>query len=414
MFRVESDECRFCRGKIEEVRNLGSLYSCGIFPSSVSQKVDSGYLAIGICVKCELVQLLEDYDHTKLYTESYGYRSSLNESMVAHLDSIAEEISDYLCTIKKSETINHLDIGSNDATLLNQVRNKCRSNGVTIKQLGVDPSGTGFRKYYEDANLIVEPFDHTLAQRLDSKYQVISSIAMFYDLPDPIDFISGIKDALDVDGIWISEQSYFFRMIEQNAFDTICQEHLEYYTITDIVNFCNSVGLELFDVKFNDINGGSFRFYVQHKNGTSAKTQRLELALEKEASKNKRTALEQMFGKVDILKVSLLNFLTECKNSGLEVHGYGASTKGNTLLQFFGITPDLLPYIAERNEDKFGKFTPGTLIPIVSEAESKKRNPYAYLVLPWHFKAAILLREAEYIDSTNVKFVFPLPELEIV
>jgi hypothetical protein len=258
MFRVESDKCRFCRGKIEEVRNLGSLYSCGIFPSTFSQKVDSGYLAIGICVKCELVQLLEDYDHTKLYTESYGYRSSLNESMIAHLDTIAEEILDYLCMTNKSETINHLDIGSNDATLLNQVRNKCKLKGVTIKQLGVDPSGTGFRKYYQDADLIVKPFDHTLAQKLDSKYQVISSIAMFYDLPDPIDFISGIKDALDVGGVWISEQSYFFRMIEQNAFDTICQEHLEYYTITDIVNFCNSVGLELFDVKFNDINGGSF------------------------------------------------------------------------------------------------------------------------------------------------------------
>jgi hypothetical protein len=167
-------------------------------------------------------------------------------------------------------------------------------------------------------------------------------------------------------------------------------------------------------VKFNDTNGGSFRFYVQHKNGKNTKTQRLDMALKRESSKNKRTSLEQMFSKVDILKVSLLAFLTECKDRGLEVHGYGASTKGNTLLQFFGITPDLLPYIAERNEDKFGKYTPGTLIPIVSESESKKRNPYAYLVLPWHFKSAILAREASYIKATNVKFVFPLPEIEIV
>ena len=414
MFRVESDKCRFCREKIEEVRNLGSLYSCGIFPSTTTQKVDSGYLAIGICVKCELVQLLEDYDHTKLYTESYGYRSSLNESMVAHLSTIAEEVSDYLCKSNENEKINHLDIGSNDATLLNQVRKKCELRGASINQLGVDPSGNGFRKYYQYSELVVEPFHDALAQELESKYQVISSIAMFYDLPDPIDFVKGIKHALHENGIWISEQSYFFRMIEQNAFDTICQEHLEYYTITDIVNFCNSVGLELFDVKFNDINGGSFRFYVQHKNGKNNKTQRLDLALQKESVKNKRTSLEQMFTKVDTLKANLLAYLIDCKDRGLEVHGYGASTKGNTLLQFFGITPDLLSCIAERNEDKFGKYTPGTLIPIVSESESRERNPHVYLVLPWHFRSAILAREADYIRATNVKFVFPLPEMEIV
>ena len=396
------------------MRNLGKLYSCGIFPSADDQKVDSGWLSIGICVGCGLVQLLEDYDHTKLYTESYGYRSSLNESMVVHLDSIADEISEYLTNLGNCESIKHLDIGSNDATLLKQVRSKYGSQKIELTQLGVDPSGGGFRKYYETAELVVEPFQYSLAKNLSSKFHVISSIAMFYDLPDPVDFVNGIKLALDSNGIWISEQSYFFRMIEQNAFDTICQEHLEYYSVRDVSNICLKVGLELFDVKFNDVNGGSFRFYVQHIGGSNTKTERLERALLEESTKDKKQLLEQMFEQVDILRKNLVAYLIDCKERGLEVHGYGASTKGNTLLQFFGITADLLPCIAERNEDKFGKFTPGTLIPIVSESESRKRNPYAYLVLPWHFRSAILLREAPYINSTNVKFVFPLPELEIV
>jgi hypothetical protein len=334
--------------------------------------------------------------------------------MVAHLAVIAEEVSEYLNKLQRSTPKAHLDVGSNDATLLKQIKSKCNTEDIPLIQLGIDPSGNGFRKYYESAELIAEPFQLSLAERLETKFQVITSIAMFYDLPNPIDFVTAIKKILDTDGIWISEQSYFFRMIEQNAFDTICQEHLEYYSVTDISNFCQEVGLELFDVKFNDSNGGSFRFYVQHPGGINTKSERLINTLRAESLKDKRASLEQMFDRVDTLRKNLLSFLVECKDQGLEVHGYGASTKGNTLLQFFGITSDLLPYIAERNEDKFGKFTPGTLIPIVSEAESKKLNPYAYLVLPWHFKSAILLREAEYINSTNVKFVFPLPELEIV
>jgi len=414
MFRVESDKCRFCHSKIEEIKNLGELYSCGIFPSEPNQNIDSGILAIGICQSCGLVQLLEDYDHTKLYTESYGYRSSLNESMVAHLDTIAEEVSIFLQSAIQPGVARHLDIGSNDATLLKQVQVKCKQKDQQVTQLGIDPSGEGFKQYYSEVELIVEPFQKEVALKLDKKFQVISSIAMFYDLPDPIDFVHGIKSVLDSNGVWISEQSYFGRMIEQNAFDTICQEHLEYYSIQDIVNLCEASELELFDVKFNDINGGSFRFYAQHKGGGRSKSSALNLALGKEAAKDKRISLAGMFEQTEQLKDQVLQFLHKCKSDGLEVHGYGASTKGNTLLQYFGITSDLIPFIAERNEDKFGKYTPGTKIPIISEQDSKVKKPYAYFVLPWHFKSAILLREASFRESTGTKFCFPLPTFEII
>jgi hypothetical protein len=414
MFRVDSEECRFCHAKIEEIKNLGELFSCGIFPSDPDQKVDSGILAIGICQSCSLVQLLEDYDHTKLYTESYGYRSSLNESMVAHLDTIAEEISKFLLDSNETGQVQHLDIGSNDATLLKQVKVRSNQKAQKVSQLGIDPSGEGFREFYTDIELIIEPFQKQIALDLDRKFQVISSIAMFYDLPNPIDFVRGIKSALDSNGVWISEQSYFGRMIEQNAFDTICQEHLEYYSIQDIVNLCEASDLELFDVKFNDVNGGSFRFYAQHKGGSRKKSTALNSALADEVAMDKRKSLTEMFQRTELLKSQVLQFLQDCKKAGLEVHGYGASTKGNTLLQYFGITSELLPFIAERNEDKFGKFTPGTKIPIISEQESKAKKPYAYFVLPWHFKSAILVREGSFRESTETKFCFPLPTFEII
>lgn len=376
--------------------------------------VDIGELAIGICTRCQLVQLLEDYDHNKLYTESYGYRSSLNESMVAHLDSIAEEIAEFLGEDASSKQENHLDIGSNDATLLNQVSDKSKQRGIEIKQLGIDPSGEGFKKYYTTEELLVEPFRLEIARTLDRKFHVISSIAMFYDLPDPNDFVAGIQSVLDQRGVWVSEQSYFFRMIDQTAFDTICQEHIEYYSLLDVENLCKTANLELFHVEFNDVNGGSFRFYVQHKNGMRVRTKELVAALNAEAGRDKRRELDEMFNRVEILREQILSFLTECKADGLEVHGYGASTKGNTLLQYFGITEDLLPFIAERNESKFGKFTPGTKIPIVSEEDSKAREPYAYFVLPWHFKDAILRREGTYRETSGTKFCFPLPKFEIL
>jgi hypothetical protein len=394
------------------VENLGNFYSCGSFPKNENDPIEYGALQLDICSMCSLVQLSKNFNPSGMYGNTYGYKSSLNESMVRHLDSIADEIVNFLA--EENTLISHLDIGSNDGTLLSLVEKKCKSSNFSkIIQIGVDPSGEPFKDNYENFQLVVDFFSSNLVETLSIKYQIISSIAMLYDLPDINDFFRGIKNLLADSGIWISEQSYFFSMTKQNAFDTICHEHLEYYTVTDIDNFCNANNLNLFDVTFNEANGGSFRFYVSHP-GKKSKSKGLLKILEWEKAKNKVQEVHDMFIRVRNNKILLMEFLEKCKIKNLEVHGYGASTKGNTLLQYYGIYKDLLPMIAERNIDKFGKKTPGTLIPIVSEPESKQRKPYAYVVLPWHFKQGILEREKQFIQDTGTKFCFPLPSMQII
>lgn len=411
-FVYENNRCRLCKSDLRVIKNFGEIFSCGKFPTSLNQEVESSILKISICTKCTMIQLQDNYEQSLLYTDSYGYQSSLNKSMVSHLSKIACEIADYLNL--SGGQYSHLDIGSNDATLINLLKKRLPDNPkFPLIQLGIDPTASPYLNNYQKSNLIVDYFTLELAISLQQKFKVITSIAMLYDLPDPINFFRGIKATLDIDGIWISEQSYLFSMIDENAFDTVCQEHLEYYALKDIANLCDIVGLELFDVIFNDCNGGSFRFYVQHIGGTNIISERYLNALRSESTRDKESELLSMLKRVEIIKEETLQFLLDSRSRGLEIHGYGASTKGNMLLQYFGINKDLLPFIAEVNKNKFGKFTPGSNIPIISEEQSKLLNPYAYLVLPWHFKTSILERESSYMQSQKTKFCFPLPSFTV-
>jgi len=414
-FVHENHRCRFCKADLRVIKNFGKIFSCGIFPNSLNQEVESSMLKISICTMCSMIQLQDNYELSLLYTDSYGYQSSLNKSMVSHLSDLANELAKYLNNLEKREQYSHLDIGSNDATLINLLRKRLPENHTypPLIQYGIDPTASPYLNNYQKSQLIVNYFTFELAMSLQQKFKVVTSIAMLYDLPDPIDFFRGIKEILDSDGIWISEQSYFFSMIDENAFDTVCQEHLQYYTLKDIANLCDNVGLELFDVIFNDCNGGSFRFYVQHIGGTNKISDRYLNALRSESIRDKESELLNMLKRVEIIKEKTLQFLSDSRSRGREIHGYGASTKGNMLLQYFGINKDILPFIAEVNKNKFGKFTPGSNIPIISEQQSKLLNPYAYLVLPWHFKKSILERERSYRQSHKTKFCFPLPSFTI-
>jgi hypothetical protein len=315
-----------------------------------------------------------------------------------------------LCPLQPGDTV--LDIGSNDGTSLGFYP-------AEVTRIGFDPSAEKFRKYYQPGvQLVVDFFSaKTFRQQLGArKARIVSSIAMFYDLESPTAFVEQVRDVLAPDGIWHLEQSYLPLMLQVNAYDTICHEHLEYYALRQIKWLTDKFALKIIDVQLNDINGGSFAVTVAHQNSAFPEaTATIEKFLrdERELGLESGTAFEQFKQRVNRHREELPAKLLEIQRHGKLALGYGASTKGNVVLQYCHITPQLLPAILEVNPDKFGCHTPGTKIPIISETEGHARHPDFLLVLPWHFKANVMQREAAYLKRGG-KLLFPLPEIHTV
>lgn len=407
-------KCRICgNSNLAKIMDLGTMKLTGVFPLP-DEEVEEGPLELTKCDGegvCGLVQLVHSFEAEKMYGGGYGYRSGLNISMVNHLREITSEIRNRV-EIKKEDLI--IDIGSNDGTLLGTYIDA----GVDCTFVGIDPTGEKFKKYYKEG-IALEPqfFEADLIKKKypSRKAKVITSIAMFYDLEDPVHFAKDIAEILEKDRIWVMEQSYLPLMIETNSYDTICHEHLEFYTLKQIEWIAEKAALKVIDVVTNDINGGSFRVILAKENAMF-KVSEAVLKMRKSEEDNGYNTLEAFEGFHKAVlnhKEILIDFLKKCKQEGKVVLGYGASTKGNVVLQYCGITSELLPAIAEVNSDKYGHVTPGTNIPIISEEEAKGMNPDYFLALPWHFKDNILEKEAEYILHSGCKFVFYLPEFEI-
>lgn len=410
----ETEKCRICgNGNLVKIMDLGTMLLTGVYPL-LDEEIEEGPLELVKCDGddvCGLVQLKHSFEAEKMYGEGYGYRSGLNLSMVEHLREITSDIRNKV-EIGKGDLV--IDIGSNDGTLLGTYIDA----GVDCTFVGIDPTCEKFRKYYKEG-IALEPHFFA-ADLIREKYparkaKVITSIAMFYDLEDPVRFARDISQILDDDGIWVMEQSYLPLMIETNSYDTVCHEHLEFYTLKQIDWIAEKAALKVIDVVTNDINGGSFRVMLAKKSARFEVTGSVQKMRESEAENGYNTVEAFVDFQKAVLnhKEKLIEFLKKCKQEGKTVLGYGASTKGNVVLQYCGITPELLPAIAEVNSDKYGHVTPGTNIPIISETDAKNRNPDYFVVLPWHFKENILEKEAEYIRCSGCKFVFYLPEFEI-
>jgi hypothetical protein len=254
---------------------------------------------------------------------------------------------------------------------------------------------------------------------VDKKAKVVTAIAMFYDLEDPVDFTRGIKKLLASEGIWIFEMSYMPTMLQMNSYDTICHEHLEYYSLSVIEHILKQSDLKVFDVSLNTINGGSIRCYATHRDTFKYKNdeflhnikalRQTEFDLELDTDK----PYKHFQDRINVHKDQLNKLLKKLKKEGNKIHIYGASTKGNTILQWCGLDNRIIDFAAERNPDKYGALTLGTDIPIVSEEQSRAMNPDYYLVLPWHFKEEFIEREKDMLKK-GVKLIFPLPAIEIV
>ena len=403
--------CRICGGEgLDVLLELGTQFLTGVFPRRSDAPLTKGPLTLVRCDTCGLVQLLHSYEKTELYGPQYGYRSSLNRRMVDHLEDKAQALTRAV-DLRPDDVV--VDIGSNDGTLLSFF------SGRKLTLLGIDPSAARWQSGYPaDSRLIADFFTADIYRGAlgGRKARLVTSIAMFYDLERPLDFAHQVADVLADDGIWHLEQSYLPAMLRVNAYDTICHEHVEYYALAQIKWLADKVGLAILDVECNDVNGGSFAVTLgRNRRLAPRQGDRIERLLDEErrAGFGSLRPFEEFRARVLAHKRELRARLEGIRARGGSVLGYGASTKGNVILQFAGIDRDLLPAIAEVNEDKFGCVTPGTWIPIISEADARARKPDYFLVLPWHFRAGIVEREAAYLAAGG-RLLFPLPTIDVV
>ena len=419
MHLVHRTTCRVCGSRaLTKVIDLGEQYLQGSFVKPGKELPPTRRIACTL-VRCDptrdenacgLLQMEHTVPPEILYS-AYWYRSGTNQTMRDHLRNIAEEAA-RLIGDKADGPARVLDIGCNDGTLLH-----CYPQAYD--KFGVDPSDVA--QEVTGATVVQDIFPSAeLLKRLgNKKFDAVTSIAMFYDLEDPIAFSKGIANVLAPEGLWIFEMSYMPMMLAMNSYDTICHEHLEYYSLTIIETILKAAGMKVFNVSTNNINGGSLRCYATHADNFRFKTdefaQNLKLMRQEEFDLELDTdkPYKHFQDRINVHREELLSLLKKLKKDGKRIHIYGASTKGNTILQWCGIDNRLIDVAAERNPDKYGARTLGTDIPIVSEADSRAMNPDYYLVLPWHFKDEFVVREKETLER-GIGLIFPLPTVEIV
>jgi SAM-dependent methyltransferase len=410
------ERCRICGSdQLVDVVDMGAQYIASLFPvgplpAELDQPFPLHVIRCSAPGGCGLVQLEHAVAPSVLY-DHYGYRSGTNEMMRANLAGIAHQ-TESIVSLQPNDVV--LDIGCNDGTLLQSY------STPGIDRIGMDPSDA--IKAIEDPNITaVNDFfsrDSFESARPGRKARAVTSIAMFYDLNDPASFVRDVAAVLEDDGIWVLELSYLPAMLEANAFDTICHEHVEYYSLGAIEWLFRSEGFELLRVDVNDVNGGSFRLVVgregsRPKNaGALAGIERLRRS-EGALGLTTDVPYKHFRDACAAIKGELTRLILEIKDQGKRVYVYGASTKGNTLLQYCGLDAGMIDKAADRNPDKWGTKTVGTEIPIISEDEARADDPEYFLALPWHFEKSFITREKEYL-ARGGHFIFPLPEVRVI
>jgi ubiquinone/menaquinone biosynthesis C-methylase UbiE len=399
---------------------------------SLGEMYVSDFLAEGEIPRCEKVDMTLLYDANSgavrleksapldaMYGK-YWYRSGINSTMKQELHSIVQSIN-HVMKLNSGDV--WLDIACNDGTLFTYVSND-------LIKVGVDPVDDSYKVESEKiANVIIQDYFTAKAykesQYGDKKAKVVTTIAMFYDLEKPEVFLKDVYDVIDDDGLFVLQMSYTPLMLEQMAFDNICHEHIYYYTLKTIYDLFEANGFKIVDCQLNDVNGGSFRVYAMkdvadvtkfatqpYRDVCNFRVQSL-LSYENQRGYNSTEIWDTFYKNLLNLKKDVYNFIVEKKAEGKTIWGYGASTKGNTLLQYFGLDNTLIDGIAERSPYKFGLRTVGTNIPIYSEEDMRKVNPDYLLVLPWHFINEFKQRERQYLENGG-KFIVPCPKFIII
>jgi NDP-4-keto-2,6-dideoxyhexose 3-C-methyltransferase len=416
---VSRTSCRSCGSRsLTSVLSLGEQFvSTFLDTATDNERVPKAPLELVLCDPaqggCSLLQLKHSVPVDLMFRQ-YWYRSGMNRSMTLALEDIASSAERKIQLLKGDMVV---DIGCNDGTLLRSFRRP------GLRLVGFEPARNLIPFAQVGTTKVINDYFELRAferQFPGSKAKIITSIAMFYDLENPNSFVRDVKACLNQDGVWIIQMSYLPSMLTQNAFDNVCHEHLEYYSMRSLKGLLSRHDFEVFDVELNDVNGGSFRVYVRHKGSSavgdsSEGRKRLHEVERMEAQmKLDQTGVYHEFAsRVKLICEKLYGFVRSEHEKGKQIYVYGASTKGNTLLQFSKLDYHLIGAAAERNPDKWGKRTVGTLIPIISEERARADKPDYFLVLPWHFVREFKEREKAYLESGG-KFIVPLPEFKIV
>lgn len=402
--------CRICGADtLVDVLDLGEQFLSSSFVKDNEAEPLSKIrvpLTVLLCTTCGLVQLRQTVDRDLMY-RSYFYRSETNPMMREALKDIVTDINSRV-ELNAGDAV--LDIGCNDGTMLGYY-------DAGLRRFGMDPAKNIDRSGLEKSITVIEDyFNGTAAQAASgTQFKAISSIAMFYDLDDPNAFVADIKSILAPGGIWCVQLSYLGTTIETLNFYDVCHEHLLYYSFQTLSFLMERHGLKIVDVSENEVNGGSVRLFVTHADDARPVTPAVEqLRVRDESLKLSEVETYKKFSDaINHLKSIVVDFIQKEKDAGGKVIGLGASTKGNVLLQYFGITKDMLPAISERNPEKVGLHTLGTDIELVSEEAARAMHPSAMLVLIWFFKEELLKRESAYLDAGG-KLFFPMPHPHVV
>jgi len=393
----QTHPCRICKGNLDPILDLGVQKIANYFHSNDDSPIPEAPLVFSRCPSCGMVQLAHSVD-TDLMYRMYWYTSSMNDTMRQHLLNNAILLKAQ-CELQNGDQV--IDIGCNDGTFLSYLPSHC-------SKLGVDPSNIAPQECQYINNYFT--YDNVKGLLSVKKAKAISSIAMFYDLNDPASFVTDIRKCLRDDGAWLLELSYLPRMIQNTAYDSICHEHVAYYSLTSFLTLLKATDMRVTSLDFNDINGGSFRLVIKPGAEESPKvTQTLQD--ESNAGYNTPEPYRLFKERVSRSKKHTTEFISQCVTDKKKVYGYGASTKGQVIMQYCGIK-DLVA-IAERNKLKHDLYTPGTNVRICSEEEMREANPDFLFVFPWYFIDEFLVREIG-IRNQGTTIVVPLPDFKLI
>ena len=393
--------CLLCKKKIlKSIFSLGNLFVSNFVNKNQIKKGLRAPLNLLYCKNCSLIQLSHIAPQEIMYKRFYWYRSGVTKTMKDGLKDLYKESLKY-AKLKKNDVV--LDIGANDGTLLSYYKNK------NIKTIGCEPANNLKKYLLKKCNFIINDFwnkknlDKILRKNKLKKPKIITAIGMFYDLEEPNTFIKDAADSLAEDGIFIAQLMCLKSMIEKNDLGNICHEHIEFYSLKSLKYLFENNGLEIFKIDENDINGGSYRIYCRKFKKGSIKLK----------NENVLKMMKDFVKRVELNKIQTINFIKKAIKKNKKIFLYGASTKGNTVLQYYGLNSSLIKYAAERSPEKWGKYTIGTGIKIISEKQARNLKPDYFFVTPWGFIKEFKKREKKWLNKGG-KFLLPFPKLKII